>query len=300
MRQPTSRQLRIIDAIARAGKISGAAEALHVSAPAVTLQLQQIELLVGMPLFERSKRLMRPTPAGQLLVDCARIVEDRIGSCVAAIDGLRGLGSGRVSIGVISTAKYFAPAALKAFTRGHPQIDLRLLVVNRGDLIKALSALDIDLAMMGRPPEGMAVESAVLGDHPHVIVAAPDHPLARRKAISIDQLAGETLLSREEGSGTRVLTETFFSKATSRPRASMEISSNETIKQAVMAGLGIALISAHTIAIELAMGRIVCLDVLGMPIVRQWHIVRHADKRIMPAAAALWAFLGSEGRSYLP
>ncbi len=300
MRSPTTKQLRIVLEITRTGKISAAANVLSVTGPAVTLQLQQLEAMVGMPLFERGPGRMRPTAAGEVIADCARLVEDRLKVCVETLEEFKGLRAGRVSVGVVSTAKYFAPAALGAFKRTMQNLDLRLTVVNREDVLKALASFDVDLAIMGRPPEDIPVESMVLGEHPHVIIAGADHPLAARKKMGIESLAGETLLLREPGSGTRMLTERVFGAESPNLRTAIEIGSNETIKQAVMAGLGIALISGHTIAAEMELGRLVILEVVGLPVVRQWHIVRHRDKRLLPAADALWRFLEREGRSFLP
>ena len=300
MRAPTTKQLRIVSEIARTGKITSAASALGVTGPAVTLQLQQLEAMIGMPLFERERRQMRPTAAGELLADCARQVEDRIKSCIHALEQLAGLERGSVFVGVISTAKYFAAPALGGFKQAHAPIDLRLLVANRSEVLKALERLETDLAIMGRPPEDAKVESVELGDHPHVVIASPSHPLATKRRIAFDRLADETLLMREVGSGTRILTERLLMEAGVRPRTFMEISSNETIKQSVMAGLGVALISGHTIAAEIDTHRLVILDVVGLPVMRKWYLVRHSDKRLLPPAAALWDYLVRQGPSYLP
>jgi LysR family transcriptional regulator for metE and metH len=153
---------------------------------------------------------------------------------------------------------------------------------------------------MGRPPEHFPVEQALIGDHPHVIVAPPGHPLAGRQRIKVARLADETFLLREEGSGTRLLTQNLLAQAGVAPRVGMEISSNETIKQAVMAGLGIALISAHTIAAEVEDRRLAVLDVVGLPIVRQWSVVKRREKWLPPAARALWQHLATQGRLFLP
>ncbi len=153
---------------------------------------------------------------------------------------------------------------------------------------------------MGRPPEDVEVESAPIGDHPQVIIAPPDHPLAKRRSISPQEIAGETILMREVGSGTRSVAEGFLAKHGIKPRIGMEIGSNETIKQAVMAGLGIAFISAHTIAAEIGDGRLAVLDLVGLPEIRQWFVVRLAAKRMMPAARASRDFLVAKGRRFLP
>lgn len=300
MRAPTTKQLRIVSEIARTGKITSAASALGVTGPAVTLQLQQLEAMIGMPLFERERRQMRPTAAGELLADCARQVDDRIKSCIHALEQLAGLERGSVFVGVVSTAKYFAAPALGGFKQAHAPIDLRLLVANRSEVLKALERLETDLAIMGRPPEDAKVESVELGDHPHVVIASASHPLASKRRIAFDRLADETLLMREVGSGTRILTERLLMEAGVRPRTFMEISSNETIKQSVMAGLGVALISGHTIAAEIDTHRLIILDVVGLPVMRKWYLVRHIDKRLLPPAAALWDYLVRQGPSYLP
>jgi LysR family transcriptional regulator for metE and metH len=189
---------------------------------------------------------------------------------------------------------------LAAFARSHPGIDIELIIGNREDTIAAFKAGRLDVAVMGRPPEEVEVESALIGKHPQVLIAPPDHPLAKRRNIPPREIAGETILMRESGSGTRLIAERFLRKHGIKPRIGMEIGSNETIKQAVIAGLGIAFISAHTIASEIEDGRLVVLDVVGLPEVRQWFVVRPSAKRLMPAAGALRDFLVAEGRRFLP
>jgi LysR family transcriptional regulator, low CO2-responsive transcriptional regulator len=300
MLDATLKQLRIVSTIARTGKIQKAAELLNVTPPAITLQLKQLEDALGLPLFERTRHGMKQTQAGQLLLESANRIEAELAACEDGLGAIRGLTSGTVHLGVVSTGKYFAPAALGAFKRQYPDLDIKLFVGNREDTIRGLALLEFDMAIMGRPPESLHVKSATLGDHPHVIIAWPDHPLAKGKAIAAAELAGEPFLMRELGSGTRNLTERYFAQAGIGPRVAMEISSNETIKQAVMGGLGIALISAHTIGAELETGRLVMLDVMGLPAWRQWRIARHIEKRLTPAAAALWSFLESQAAQFLP
>jgi LysR family transcriptional regulator, low CO2-responsive transcriptional regulator len=171
---------------------------------------------------------------------------------------------------------------------------------NREDTIAAFQNGRFDVAIMGRPPERVRVESAPIGDHPQVIIAPPDHALANKRSISPREIAKQTILMREVGSGTRLLAEKFLAQHGIEPRIGMEIGSNETIKQAVMAGLGIAFISAHTIAAEIWDGRLAILDVVGLPDIRQWFVVRPAAKRMMPAARTLHDFLVAEGRRFLP
>jgi LysR family transcriptional regulator for metE and metH len=300
MRHVTIRQLRTFSEILRCGSYAGAAQALHLTPPAVTLQMKQLEDRAGMPLLERSGTRLEPTAAGLEVATAAQRVELAISECADAIGSLRGLKGGRVAIGVVSTAKYFAPHALGAFARTYPSVEIRLEVGNRSSIIAALEANTLDLALTGRPPEHLEVDRAPIGEHPHVIVARPDHPRAGSRRMPASVLAEETFLVRERGSGTRILMERFFAETRVSPHIGMEMSSNETIKQAVMAGLGIAFLSAHTVSAELADRRLVMLDLVGLPVVRQWFIVKLARRRLLPAAQALRQFLIDEGQQFLP
>lgn len=300
MRDVTLKQLRIVAAVARTGRIVSAAEVLAVTPPAVTLQLKLLEEQLGLALFERKRTGMAITAAGQRMLELARGIEEALRAAETDLGRMRGLRRSSISVGVVSTAKYFAPAALGAFRTLHPDTDIRLSVGNRGAMIAALAAQAFDLVIMGLPPNDDGIETVVLGDHPHVIVSAPDHPLARRSRLPMSQLANEAMLVREPGSGTRLLMQRLFHEGGIQPPIAMEMESNETIKQAVMAGLGIAFISAHTIAAEVETGRIAILDVIGLPARRQWQIVRQTLRPVTPAADALWTFLATEGRSFLP
>lgn len=300
MRHVTVRQLRTFVEVLRCGSFAGAAQALHLTPPAVTLQMRQLEESAGLPLLERSGTRLGATQAGQEVANAAQRVELAISDCAEALSGLRGLKGGRVSIGVVSTAKYFAPHALGAFARAFPSVEIRLEVGNRSMIIAALEANTLDLALTGRPPEHLEVDRAPIGPHPHVIVVRPDHPLAQKRRLAASVLADETFLVREPGSGTRNLMERFFAESRVTPRVGMEMASNETIKQAVMAGLGIAFLSAHTVSAELTDRRLAMLDIAGLPVVRQWFIVRLARRRLLPAAQALRQFLIDEGEKFLP
>jgi LysR family transcriptional regulator, low CO2-responsive transcriptional regulator len=300
MRGLTLKQLRIVAAVGRTGKITGAAKELNVTPPAVTLQLKLVEDGVGLALFERTKGGMRPTEAGLQVIETAAHIETALAECVEALKAMRGLGRGRVVVGLVSTAKYVVPRALAAFAKTHPGIELRLLVGNRAQTLAALERLELDFAITGYPPEDMAVERQVIGNHPHVIIAAVDHRLVSRRRLKLADLADETFVVRERGSGTRLLMERLFANATLRPRIAMEVDSNETIKQAVIAGLGVAFLSAHTIAAEVETGRLAVLPVAGLPAIRRWYAVKHKEKRLLPAAEAMWHFLVSEGARFLP
>ena len=254
-----------------------------------------------MPLVQRRGRKLRPTDAGRILLETTSRIEKALQECAEALESLNGIERGRVAVGVIGTAKYFAPMALAAFQKAHAGVDMQLTIGNRQEMIAALANYDLDMAIMGRPPsKEFEVDSSVIGDHPHIIIAPTDHPLAGKKKIPVLHLAGETFLLREEGSGTRALMQRLFAQQGVEPNLGMEIGSNETIKQAVMAGLGIAMISAHTVAAELNDGRLVALNVVGMPLIRKWYVVKRTGRRLLPAARALWDFLSSSGKAYLP
>lgn len=283
----------------RTGTIAAAAHQLHVTAPAVGQQLKLLERAVGMPLLERTGGGFRPTNAGQQLIASAERIETELSSCRELLDLLRSGKIGSVSLGAVSTAKYFAPHLLAAFWQQHPDVEVKLVIGNRREIIEAIAAYEVDITVMGRPPDELDLETTAIGDHPHVVIAAPGHRLAGRR-VTRRALGRETLLIREAGSGTRQLTDRLIAGAGIRPEVGMEIASNETIKQAVIADLGVAVISAHTVAAEIADRRLITLDVDGFPVVRQWYAVRRAGTRPLPAAAAMWSFLAHRTRDLLP
>jgi molybdate transport repressor ModE-like protein len=296
----TLRQLRVLAAVARQGGVTAAAKHLHVTQPAVTLQIRSLEDLAGAPLFQRTATGRILTQAGEMLMRMGERMEIAIADCTETLDMMKGLTGGRVAIGVVSTAKYFAPFAIAAFTRAHPGIAVKLTIGNRGEIIQALEDFSIDIAIIGRPPAELELSRELIGDHPHLIIAPPDHRLKAAAMLTIADLGGEIFLNREQGSGTRALMERIFAEAGIAPRFGMEIASNETIKQAVMAGLGIAFLSAHTVASEIADGRLVCLPVTGLPIVRHWFVVHQTNKILLPPARALLDFMKLEGARFLP
>jgi DNA-binding transcriptional LysR family regulator len=301
MRNLTLKQLKAIQAIVAHGKIVSAAKALGLSPPAVTIQLRQVEEEIGLALFDRTADGMRPTAAGLAFVDAAQAIEERMRLLRDQMDAIKGVRSGSLRLGVVSTAKYFAPRLMAAFMKEHPDIEMRLAVGNREETIDRLRNHDIDIALMGRPAREVPVRASAFGDHPLVIIAPPEHPLAKTRDISKERIAEEHFLIREPGSGTRISLEIFLGEVPGRiDDLGVEMGSNETIKQAVMAGLGIAFISAHTIASEVEAGRLVILDVAGMPIRRQWFSVMRADHAISPAMATFHDFLMRRGAMYLP
>jgi LysR family transcriptional regulator, low CO2-responsive transcriptional regulator len=299
-RDLTIRQLRALAAVQSAGSVTSAANRLNLTQPAVTLQLRNLQALAGLPLIQRTGDGMMLTQAGRDVLALTERIEAAILDCEQSLDMIAGRSGGHVSIGAVSTAKYFVPFAIAAFSRRFSKIDVTLTIGNRETIREALRGYDLDIAIMGRPPAGVDVEMRPLGKHPHIIVAAANHPLARKKKSAPSDLTGETFITRERGSGTRMLMEQFFQKTDLKPAIGMEMDSNETIKQAVIAGLGIAFISQHTVSHELEDGRLVALQVTGLPVMRQWHALRRADKILLPPAQAMLDFLGEQGHRYLP
>ncbi len=295
MRNVTLRQLKVFEALARHLSFSRAAEELHLTQPAVSMQVRQLEEIAGLPLTEQIGKRVFLTEAGGELARYARLIAQQLRETEAALDALKGIRGGRLVIGVVSTAKYFAPRLLVAFRRSHPDIELRLGVHNREVVVQQLADNLIDLAIMGRPPQDIATQADAFTDHPLVIVAAPEHRLATRERIGPTELEAETVLIREPGSGTRTAMERFFTERGVTISRTLEMNSNETIKQAVMADMGLAFISQHTIGLEMAAGRLVQLPVEGLPVIRQWYVVHLQEKRLSPVATAFRRFLLDEG-----
>lgn len=295
------RQLRALAATVRGGSVSAAAQALYVTAPAVSTQIKLLEKLVDAPLLRRTPEGIEPTEIGRELLTAADEIEVLLERTMSRVTALRSGAEGIVALGVVSTGKYFAPRIVAAFQRSHPGVRVKLSIGNRGEIIKGLERREYDLLIMGRPPEHVPVVREILGDHPHILVAAPDHRLVGDSDVLPEDLLSETILAREEGSGTRILADNFLSRISGgRPYTVVEMGTNETIKQAVMAGLGIALISAHTCYFELQEGKLAQLRVAGLPLVRQWYLIHRADSPPTNAARVLAAFILDNKSRLLP
>ncbi|WP_030436769.1 LysR family transcriptional regulator [Actinoplanes subtropicus] len=300
MKDVTLRQMEFLAETIRAGSLAGAAERLHLTGPAIAQQLRRLEAAAGLPLLERGPHGQRPTDAGRLLAETHARIRAELAACDEGLRALHSAEAGRVTVGAVSTAKYFTPHLIAAFRLAYPKIGIELAFGNREEIIARLEDYSVDLAIMGRPPQGLVVEQQVFGDHPYVIVTSPRHPLAGSERLAFQRVTEETFLVREHGSGTRLHLDAMFAAAGHEPVIGMELDSNETIKQAVMAGLGIALISAHTIAAEVHDGRLAILDVDGLPIHRHWLLVRMASRTAGPAVTALWNYVALTGADYLP
>ena len=300
LREVSLRQLRALAAVQNGGSVTAAAKQLHLTQPAVTLQLRNLQRIAGVPLIQRTGSGMLLTDAGKEVLALSSRIDAAITACETSLETISGKTAGRVSIGAVSTAKYFVPFAISGFSKRHPKVNVTLSIGNRTEISDALQGYEIDFAIMGRPPVDIDMDVHLIGDHPHAIIAPTAHRLARKQKLSLSDLADETFLTREPGSGTRGLMEQLFERSRFRPKIGMEMSSNETIKQAVIAGLGIAFISAHTVATELDERRLVILDVEGLPVVRQWFVLRRKDKVLLPPAQAMLDFLSAEGAKFLP
>jgi len=295
MKNVTLRQLKIFEAVARHLSFSRAAEELHLTQPAVSMQVQALEDQAGLPLTEQAGKKVRLTAAGEEMASQARHIAEQLREAGEALAALKGVEAGRLKIGVVSTAKYFAPSLLAEFRRRHPGVELELTVSNRGVIVRNLAENGIDLAIMGTPPAELETVAKIFAEHPLVFIAAPEHPLAALRRVAPQRLAEETLLIREPGSGTRAALMRYLEEHRVTAGATMELVGNETIKQAVMAGLGLSFISGHAIGLERSVGRLVKLNVTGTPIKRHWRLVYRTDKRLMPAATAFVQFMDSEG-----
>lgn len=297
----TLKQLRAAAEILRHGTITRAANQMHLTPAALTARLKQTEEELGLRLFDRTRSGLRATEGGRTLLAAAEEVDAVLKRCVERIEVLKGVRGGRVTVGVVSTGKYFAPGAVAAFRREFPGVEVRLTIGNRSEIVQALREYKADFAIMGRGTGELATRSEVLGDHPMVIAAAPQHRLARRRRIALSELAAEAFLVREPGSGSRAVFDRLAARISPEPLGiAMEIDSNESIKQGVIAGLGIALLSAHTIEAELGYGRLVVLNVEGLPFLRQWLLVRRADYELGPAAQSFWNFMLRNAQQLLP
>ena len=299
MKNVTLRQLRVFVTAARHMNFSRAAEELHMSQPAVSTQIKEFADFVGLPLFERIGRKTYLTPAGAEMLECANAIAQRMKEAEDALAQLKGVTGGRLNVAVISAGDYFFPRLLAAFGASHPGIVFNLTVHNREGLLRQLADNLTDLAVMVRPPAELDVVALPFAPHPYVIVAAPDHPLVGVKQIPRAALNRERFVLREHGSDTWNSAREVFGRQFSRLNIAMQIHSTETIKQAVVAGMGIAFLSAHTIGLDLLAGNLVVLDVQGFPAMLNWYLVHNRTKRLPPVAAAFKDFLVREGAALL-
>jgi DNA-binding transcriptional LysR family regulator len=287
----TLRQLDILEAVARCGSFSRASAELHLTQPAVSMQIKQLEGALGLPLFEQMGKRIHLTKAGEEALETSRAVHRELINLEHSLASLQGLKGGTLTVSVASTASYFAARLVARFREQYPEVRVGLNVVNREILLEHLADNSVDLALMGQPPEGHDLSAQPFMDNPLVVIAAPNHPLAGEKGIPLARLVDEPYVGREAGSGTRNAVEKAFAEHGLELHAAMEMNKNEAIKQAVEVGLGLGVVSLHTVQAELASGELITLDVQGFPLRRQWYLVQRQGKRPSPAARAFVDFM---------
>ena len=296
----TFRQLRVFAEVAQQGSMLRAAAALHLTPPAVSMQIKELENQVGLPLFDRQARQVTLSTAGEYFLVHARRLLGNLKEADNAMARFKHLEHGQLTIGIVSTAKYFVPQLLARFHEEHPGVEVRLRVVgNREQLVSLMQAGEVDLSVMGRPPREIATRSEAFAAHPLVLVCPPGHALLDEGQPPATALNGQPFIVREHGSGTRTAMEAFFAEHHVQPRITMEMSSNETIKQAVMAGMGLSFLSLHTMGLEVRSGLLQVLDVQGTPVMRTWNIVHLQSRVLSPSAEAFRYFIIERGEAHL-
>lgn len=295
MKNATLRQLKVFETVARLLSFSRAAEELHLTQPAVSTQVKKLEEHAGLALFEQLGKKIFLTPGGAELLYYCRAIIQQFQEAEDAMTHFKGITGGKLNVAVISAGDYFFPRLLVEFARSHQGVTLNLSVHNREGLLNQLANNLTDLAIMVRPPIDMDTVNEPFAPHPYVIVAAPDHPLVCKKNIPLKRLLQEPFVVREKGSDTWNSMEEGFGGRVNDINIAMEIKSTETIKQAVIAGMGISFLSAHTISLELQAGSLAVLDVEGFPVMLNWYVVHRKNKRLPPVAQAFKNFLLNEG-----
>ena len=296
----TFRQLRVFTEVAQQGSMIRAAAALHLTPPAVSMQIKQVESHVGLSLFDRHGRQVSLSTAGEYFLVHARRLLAAVKEADNAMARFKKLDHGLLTIGIVSTAQYFVPQLLARFHQEHSGVEVRLRVVgNREQLLTMMQAGEVDLSVMGRPPKEIATRAESFAAHPLVFVCPPGHRLLDIGKPPVSALEGYAFIVREHGSGTRAAMESFFAERRFEPRITMEMSSNETIKQAVMAGMGLSFLSLHTIGLEVRSGLLNVLDVEATPLMRMWNIVHLQSKLLSPAAEAFRYFIIERGEAHL-
>jgi len=299
MKSVTLRQLRIFASAAKHQSFARAAQEIHVTQPAISMQIKELEENIGLPLFDRQGKNLALTVTGEYFLVYAKRMLATLKEAEDTIARFRGLDSGRVTIGMVSTATYFLPHLLARFRLEHPNVEFRLSVGNREQLVAQMQASDVDLSVMGRPPQEFVARAVPFAAHPLVMVTAVDHPFAKMESVPAQAFADQEFILREPGSGTRAALERWFNEHRIAPPVAMEMTSNETIKQAVMAGMGVSFLSLHTIGLELEQHLIAVPRVEGMPVMRRWQLVNLSARNLSPAAEAFRYFLLENGERFL-
>lgn len=299
MRHATLRQLKVFEAVARLSSFSRAAEELHLTQPAVSTQIRKLEGHAGLPLFEQMGKKTFLTAAGTELLRHARGIIEAFEQAEAAMTHYKGVSGGRLNVDVISAGDYFLPSLLVAFARRHAGVQINLAVHSRGELLERMQQNLTDMAVMVRPPEEADTVAEPFAPHPYVIVAASNHPLAREADIPLSRVLREPFVLREPGSDTRQSMNQAMGRHAERLHVALEVRSTETIKQAVIAGMGVAFLSGHTVSREVRDGALTVLRVRGFPLMLNWYLVVRRTKQLPPVAQAFRRFLLDEGAALL-
>lgn len=295
----TLRQLQIFLSVLEHRSFVRAAEKLRLTPPAVSMQMSRLSEAFGVSLFEKEGRSVQPTPAANALVPYAEQITETLRDAKEAIETLQGELDNRVRVAMVSTARNFGPQLVQSFTTQHPGTKVEISIANRRGVIAQLENGEVDMALMGRAPKRFEVEAYSFSKHPYVLIAHPDHPLTRFKKIHRADLSAHRFLVREAGSGTRMVHDHLFEAAgIPKPRAQV-MDSNANIKQAVMANMGLAFISAHTIALELSAKKLTVLDVTGMPEYREWYVLHLRGKTLSPAALKFRQYVETSGGDFM-
>ena len=290
-------QLRVFEASARLGCFARAAEELHLAQPTVSVQIKKLSETVGFPLFEQVGKRIYLTDAGQRVYAGCHGVFGALSSLEDRLTEMRGLDSGHLQFAVTSTAKYFAPRLLGAFIQRYPGVEASLQIHNRSALIERLRNNEDDLYMFADPPDQQEVMVQAILSNPLVVFARSDHPMAGEKDVALARLANEPFLIRERGSGTRMATLKLFKQQGLTPKIRMELSTNEAIREAILAGLGVSILSRYTFGLEPEQTKLVCLDVEGFPLESHWHFVYPVGKHLSMAARAFMDFARVEAKN---
>ena len=294
IRHTTFRQMQVFEAVVRLGNFTRAAEELHLTQPTVSTQLKKLTDVMELPLIDQAGRQIRTTEAGEELYQAIRKIFENLSNLDTRIGEIKGLRSGRLRLAVISTAKYFAPEILGEFCKLYPGVDVSLKVTNRERIFERIYNNEDDLYILGRPPEhGLDLESFPFAPNPLVVMASQDHPLCKDSNISIQRLVEEPFISREVGSGIRNTAMKLFAEHDLVPNIRMDLGSNEAIKHAVIGGLGVAILSLHTLSLDGVNGSVSVLDVKGFPIEKNWYLAHAKGKELSLIAETFLEFAKS-------
>lgn len=296
----TLHQFKVFEATARHGSFTRAAEELFLTQPTVSMQVKQLTKAIGLPLFEQVGKRLYLTEAGQSLFSTCQEIFTKLDQLEMTVADLKGMKQGQLRLAVITTAKYFVPRLLGPFCQRYPGIDVSLIVTNHERVIDRLADNQDDLYVMSQLPTNLDIETYPFLDNPLVVLAPGNHPLVGQKQIPIQRLNDEPFIMREPGSGTRRAVESLFEKENVSVRVRLELGSNEAIKQAIGGGLGLSVLSQHTLATEGANSNLAVLDVQGFPIPRRWYIVHLAGKQLSVVAATFLQYLQEEAEQLTP